>query len=380
MAVYLDHNATTPVRPEARQALLDAMDRGGNASAVHSVGRGARAILEHARLSIARSVCAQPNDIVFTAGGTEADNLAIEGAVRGGGVTRIIHTVSEHEAVARFSETTALPVELLPITRDGLADLTWLQNRLSALGEDEKVLVCLHAANNETGVIQPCAEAARIVREAGGLFHIDAVQALGKIPFDFAASGAHYAAVSAHKVGGPQGVGALILACDAPFDVPRRGGGQEKGRRSGTENVPGAYAFAKALEACLAEPDKWKQIGIWRDRIESQLQEIDPNICFLGKNAPRTPNTSAICVPGWEGGMQVIALDLSGICVSSGSACSSGKTGVSRTWASMMCEKTAGCTIRVSLGWNSTEADVEAFLKAWSAEYARVKPRLKEIA
>ncbi len=380
MAVYLDHNASTPVRPEARQALLDAMDRGGNASAVHSIGRGARTILENARLSIARSVCAQPNDIIFTAGGTEADNLAIEGAVQGGNVTRIIHTVSEHEAVARYSESTGLPVELLPINREGVADLGWLENRLAEIRSGETVLVCLHAANNETGVIQPYAEAGRIVREAGGLFHIDAVQALGKIPFDFAASGAHYAAASAHKVGGPQGVGALILACDAPFDVPRRGGGQEKGRRSGTENVPGVFAFARALEACLADTGKWKQIGIWRDRIEARLQEMDPNICFLGKNAPRTPNTSAICLPGWEGSMQVIALDLSGICVSSGSACSSGKAGVSRTWAAMMCEKTAGCTIRVSLGWNTVEADVEAFVKAWSAEYARVKPRLKEIA
>jgi cysteine desulfurase len=380
MPVYLDHNATTPMRPEARQALLDALDRCGNASAVHSVGRGARAILEQARLLIGKAICAQPNDIVFTSGGTEADNLAIEGAVRGGSVTRIIHTISEHEAVARCAECTGLPVELLPIDRDGIADLDWLQNRLAELGDKERVLVCLHAANNETGVIQPFAEAGRIVREAGGLYHIDAVQALGKIPFDFAASGAHYAAVSAHKVGGPQGIGALILACDALFDVPKRGGGQEKGRRSGTENVPGAWAFAKALEACLTDGEKWTQIEAWRDRIESELLKIDSNICILGKNAPRTPNTTALCKLGWEGGMQVIALDLAGVCVSSGSACSSGKAGVSKTWASMMCEKSAGCTIRVSLGWNTTEADVEAFLKAWSSEFARVKPRLKEIA
>ncbi|WP_421786829.1 cysteine desulfurase family protein [Hyphobacterium sp.] len=380
MPVYLDHNATTPVRPEARQALLDALDRCGNASAVHSVGRGARAILEQARLLIGKAVCAQPNDIIFTSGGTEADNLAIEGAVRGGGVTRIIHTVSEHEAVARGAECTGLPVELLPINRDGIADLAWLEKRLADLGDDERVLVCLHAANNETGVIQPIGEAGRIIREAGGLFHIDAVQALGKIPFDFAASGAHYAAISAHKVGGPQGIGALMLACDAPFEVQKRGGGQEKGRRSGTENVSGAWAFAKALEACLADGEKWKQIEAWRDRIESELLRTDSNLCILGKNAPRTPNTSAICKLGWEGGMQVIALDLAGVCVSSGSACSSGKAGVSKTWSSMMCEKSAGCTIRVSLGWNTTEADVEAFIRAWSSEFARVKPRLKEIA
>ena len=380
MTVYLDHNATTPVRPEARQALLDAMDRCGNASAVHTSGRGARAILENARLVIGKALKAQPNDIIFTSGGTEADNLAIEGAVRGGGVTRIIHTVSEHEAVARCSEVTGLPVELLPITADGTADLGWLKARLAGLDSAEKALVCLHAANNETGVIQPFEEAGRIVREAGHLYHIDAVQILGKAPFDFAASGAHYAAISAHKVGGPQGVGALIMACDAPFEVLKKGGGQERGRRSGTENVPGAYAFAKALEACLADGGKWERIAQWRDRLESQLQKIEPCCCFLGKNAARTPNTSAICTPGWEGGMQVIALDLSGICVSSGSACSSGKAGVSKTWTAMMCEESAGCTIRVSLGWNSTEDDVEAFLKAWEKEYARVKPRLKQTA
>lgn len=380
MTVYLDHNATTPVRPEAREALLQAMDRGGNASAVHGIGRGARAILEQARLSIARSICAQPNDIVFTAGGTEADNLAIEGAIRGGGITRIIHSVSEHEAVARYAEVTGLPVEQWHIGPCGQVDLDWLKSRLAAIGEGERVLVCLHAANNETGVIQPFTEVGQIVRESGGLFHIDAVQALGKMPFDFAASGAHYAAVSAHKVGGPQGIGALILACDAPFDVPKKGGGQERGRRSGTENVPGAYAFAKALEAALADTGKWEQLATLRDRIESKLTKIDPNICFLGKNAPRTPNTTAICTAGWEGGMQVIALDLSGICVSAGSACSSGKAGVSRTWASMMCEHSANCTIRVSLGWNTTEEDVDAFIAAWAKEYARVKPRLKDIA
>ena len=339
-------------------------------------------MLENARADIARGVCARAQDVVFTSGGTEANNLAIEGAISTGNVKRIITSSTEHDAVSNYAASTGLPVEQIPVTPTGLADIDWLKNRLVNwnVDMDGTPFVCVQAVTSESGVIQPYNEIGVVIREVGGFYHIDAVQALGKTGFDFAASGAQYAAISAHKIGGPQGCGALILACDAPFDVPKRGGGQEKGRRSGTENVPGAYAFAKALEACLADPDKWKQIEIWRDHLESKLEEMDPNICFLGKNAARTPNTSAICLPGWEGGMQVIALDLSGICVSSGSACSSGKTGVSKTWASMMCERTAGCTIRVSLGWNSTEADIDAFLRVWSAEFTRVKPRLTEIA
>lgn len=380
MPVYLDHNATTPVRPEARAALLDALDRCGNASAVHSMGRDARSLLEEARALIGRSVCARPADVVFTSGGTESDNMAMDGAIRGGGITHIFHPVGDHEAVAKCAEASGLPVGLIPIGSDGLVDLEWLKNRLSALAENERALVCVHAANNESGVIQPWEEVGRIVREADGLFHIDAVQALGKIPFDFAASGAHYAALSAHKVGGPQGIGALLIACDAPFEVLRKGGGQEQGRRSGTSNVGGAYAFAKALEACLADTAKWDNIREWRDGMEAALKAAEPEICFLGEGAPRLPNTSAVCMPGWQGGMQVIALDLAGFCVSAGSACSSGRSAVSPAWTAMAGEEKAGSTIRISLGWNTEKADIDAFVTAWTKEFERVKPRLKEIA
>ncbi|MEE2524828.1 cysteine desulfurase family protein [Hyphobacterium sp. HN65] len=380
MPVYLDHNATTPVRPEAREALLEALDRCGNASAVHAMGRDARSLLEEARTLIARCVKARPADVVFTSGGTESDNMAIDGAIRGGGITHIFHPVGDHEAVANFAATTGLPVELIPIGADGVIDLDWLQDRLDAFGESERALVCLHAANNESGVIQPFEQVGRMVREAGGLFHIDAVQALGKIPFDFAASGAHYAAVSAHKVGGPQGIGALFIACDAPFEVLRKGGGQEQGRRSGTSNVGGAWAFAKALEACLADTAKWDEIRAWRDEMESRLAVAEPGISFLGQGAPRLPNTSAVCMPGWQGSMQVIALDLAGFCVSAGSACSSGRAAISPTWSAMAGEEKAGSTIRVSLGWNTTKADVDAFVSAWIKEFERVKPRLKEMA
>ncbi|MEE2567269.1 cysteine desulfurase family protein [Hyphobacterium marinum] len=382
MPIYLDHNATTPIRPEARDAMLKAMAVGGNPSAVHCSGRAARTMLENARADIARGVKARAQDVVFTSGGTEANNLAIEGAVSTGEIRRIVTSATEHDAVSRCAESTGLPVDLIPVTPQGLADLDWLKDRLANwnTATDGRPFVCLQAVTSETGVIQPVSEAGAMIREAGGIYHIDAVQALGKTGFDFAASGAHYAAISAHKIGGPQGCGALILACDAPFDVPRKGGGQEKGRRSGTENVAGAYGFAAALKAMTDSGDGCERLAALRDRIEAEVLAAVPCACVIGSEAPRTANTTAIATPGWDGGMQVIALDLSGVCVSAGSACTSGKAGVSRAWSAIVGEDLARCAIRVSLGWTTTEAEVDAFIKTWTDEYARVAPRLKELA
>tara|TARA_R110002073_G_scaffold76656_43_gene186156 strand:+ start:898 stop:2046 length:1149 start_codon:yes stop_codon:yes gene_type:complete len=382
MSIYLDHNATTPIRPEARDAVLKVMSIGGNPSSVHCCGRAARTMLENARADIARGVKARAEDVVFTSGGTEANNLAIEGALSTGAVKRIITSATEHDAVSKCAESTGLPVELIPVTPQGLADLHWLQERLAGWNSqiDGTPLVCMQAVTSETGVILPVVEAGALVRAAGGLFLVDAVQALGKANFDFAASGAHYAAISAHKIGGPQGCGALILACDAPFDIPRKGGGQEKGRRSGTENVAGAYGFAAALKAMTAAGDTCTALAAMRDRIEAEVLKAVPDARIIGCDAPRTANTTAIALPGWDGGMQVIALDLSGVCVSAGSACTSGKAGVSRAWSAVVGEDLARCAIRVSLGWTTTEADVDAFIKTWLDEYARVAPRLKEFA
>ena len=381
-SIYLDHNATTPIRPEARDAVIRAMSVGGNPSSVHCCGRSARTMLENARADIARGVKARAQDVVFTSGGTEANNLAIEGAISTGKIKRIITSSTEHDAVSNYATSTGLPVELIPVTPTGLADIDWLSQRLANWNTDTDgtPFVCVQAVTSESGVIQPVNEIGARVREAGGLYHIDAVQALGKTDFDFADSGAYYAAISAHKIGGPQGCGALILACDAPFDVARKGGGQEKGRRSGTENVAGAYGFAAALKAMQACGSDCERLSALRDRIEAEVLKAVPCARLIGADAPRTANTTAIALPCWDGGMQVIALDLSGVCVSAGSACTSGKAAVSRAWSAVVGEDLARCAIRVSLGWTTTEADVEAFIKTWLDEYARVAPRLKELA
>ncbi|MFW5662038.1 MAG: cysteine desulfurase family protein, partial [Oceanicaulis sp.] len=258
MSVYLDHNATAPVRPEAAEAVAAALGAGGNPSSVHEAGRAARATVERARGVISRAVSARVEDVIFTSGGTEANNLAVHAAIAAG-AQRIIVSAIEHDAVRASAEASGLAVETWPVDADGRARLDWLEAQIAQGGP--KTLVCLMAANNETGVIQPVAEAGWKVREAGWLFHVDAVQALGKAGFDFAGSGAHFAAFSAHKAGGPQGIGALVAACDAQVGALIRGGGQEKGRRGGTENVAGIAGFAAAVEASLADSGEAARIA-----------------------------------------------------------------------------------------------------------------------
>ncbi|MCW5723795.1 MAG: cysteine desulfurase [Maricaulaceae bacterium] len=375
MSVYLDHNATTPLRPEAGAAMLRALERAGNPSSVHASGRAARALVEQARATLARLVCARAEDVIFTGGGTEANNLAIEGAVATGQIKRIIVSAMEHDAVSRCAAATNLPVEFLPPRKDGTADLDWLAQRLArwSAEADGTPFVCLQAANNETGVIQPYAEAGRMLGEAGGLLHIDAVQALGKFEFDFAASGAAYAALSAHKAGGPQGVGALVLSCDAPFSRPRKGGGQEKGRRDGTENVAGIAGFAAAAEAAVRDLELFEGLAALRDRAADGVRKHCPDAHVIGEGAARLANTLCVAAPGWPGEMQVIALDLEGVEVSAGSACSSGKTTAGRALTAIAGEALARCAIRVSLGWTTTETDIERFIAAWGRAYARIK-------
>lgn len=382
MPVYLDHNATSPIRPEARDAVLKAMAVGGNPSSVHGAGRCARTLLENARQTIARAIGARSQDLTFTSGGTESNNLAIAAALTCPDVKRILVSVLEHDAAWMGARATDLPVETIPARPNGQVDLDWLRQRLENWDRDTdgRPFVCLQAATSETGVIQPVEEAGALVRSADGLLLVDAVQTLGKTGFHFGRSGAHYASISAHKVGGPQGVGALIVACDAPCDLPRRGGGQEKGRRSGTENVPGACGFAAAVEAALRDQEHYGALAALRDKAETAIRAAAPHAVVIGGDAPRTPNCLAIAIPGWDGGMQVIALDLAGVCISAGSACSSGKSTAPRPWSAIIGEDLARCGIRVSLGWNTTEADIDRFIEAWTREYARVAPRLKEIA
>ncbi len=378
MSVYLDHNATTPVRPEAADAMARALADGGNPSSVHASGRAAKQRLEAARETVAKALCVRAEDLVFTSGGTEANNQALAGAAAGG-ARRLVISAVEHDAVAEAAYATGLPVEIWPVRPDGRADLDWLADRLSAYDapRDGPALFALMAANNETGVIQPIEEAGRMIREAGGLFHVDAVQALGKIKFDFAGSLAHSAAVSAHKVGGPQGVGALALACDAPSARIMHGGGQEKGRRGGTENLPGAIGFAAALEALAmaGEVERAEQARM-RDRAEALIRDAAPQVRIWGGDVDRLGNTLCLSAPGWASEIQVIALDLAGFEVSAGAACSSGKVRKSRVLEAMGADADeAGSALRVSFGWTNTTDDAEAFATAWANAYEMARPK-----
>jgi cysteine desulfurase len=365
--VYLDWNATTPLRPEARAALAAAWDISGNPSSVHTEGRKARRLVEDARAALAAAVSARPQDVVFSSGGTEANMLALTpGLRRGSGspVQRLLVSAIEHTSVIAGGRFPAGAVGTIKVTRSGLVDLDHLRDLLDG---GPPALVSVMLANNETGAIQPVAEAADIVHAAGGLLHVDAIQALGKIPVDLQSTRADLLTLSAHKIGGPKGVGAVILAEDVQGLEPLlRGGGQELGRRAGTENVAGISAFGAAAAAAMATRDgQAARIGGLRQRLEGGLCET-PGMIVFSDDVKRLPNTVLFTVPGLKAETAVIGFDLAGIAVSSGSACSSGKVQPSHVLAAMgYGRELAQGAVRLSLGWSTTEADVDFALKAW---------------
>jgi len=358
--IYLDANATEPLRPEARAAVLAALDLVGNPSSVHGAGRAARRVLEDSRESVAARFGAAPADVVFTAGGTEANAAAIHGLGRG---RRVIAGATEHDAVLRAADTPLL----LPVDHDGIADLSALERMLA---DGPPPLVCLMAANNETGAVQPVAEAAALCRAHGALLHVDAVQAAGRIPFDLRAAGADSAALSAHKLGGPKGAGAILLRPGLHLPALVAGGGQERGRRGGTESLPAIAGFAAAAHAA----GDASALAELRDAAEAAC--VAAGAIVVGGAAPRLPNTTCLALPGVRADTQVIALDLAGIAVSAGAACSSGKVARSRVIDAMGLSDLAGCAIRVSLPWNATASDIAAFTEA----YARMAARLRSSA
>jgi cysteine desulfurase len=361
-AIYLDYNATAPVRPTVVEAMAAALAEVGNASSVHRFGRAARAAVETARERVARLVGARPEQVVFTGGGTEANNLALAGAGR----ERTIISTIEHDSVLRAAPS----AEMLPVRSDGVADLDALAAILGR--SDRPALLSLMLANNETGVIQPVAAAAEIAHAAGAFVHCDAVQAIGKIAVDMPALGVDYLSMSAHKFGGPQGVGALVLAEGAPLAAQLRGGGQERNRRAGTENVAAIIGFGVAAEAAAVELESMRRLAELRDELEHRAQTLVPAALVFGKQAPRLPTTSCLALPGVSSEIQVMALDLAGVAVSAGSACSSGKVRPSHVLQAMGVEAAqAASAIRVSLGWRTTRDDVEGFLAAWGAMASR---------
>lgn len=368
-AVYLDHNATAPIRPEALTALTAALAAGGNPSSVHAAGRAARARVEQARSQVATLIGAPASTVVFTSGGTEANALAVDSAVAGG-CRRLLISAIEHDAVLETAKASGAVVELLPVNGDGRLDLETLAARLAAWdAADGSPFVALMLANNETGVIQPVAEAAVLVREAGGWLHVDAVQAAGRIAIDSRALGADTLAISSHKLGGPGGAGALTFGPRAKLVRRLHGGGQERGRRAGTENVAGLAGFGAAAEAALRDLEAAAAQAEWRDAAETAL--IAAGAVAIGRQAPRLPNTLCIAAPGFPAELQVMTLDLAGIMVSAGSACSSGKVKASHVLTAMGLDELAGAAIRVSGGWSTGAQDWKHMVEAWNTAYDR---------
>lgn len=361
---YLDHNATTLVRPAALAAMTEALAAVGNPSSVHRFGRLARRRLDEAREQVAALVGAAAEAVLFTSGGTEANALAL----RGTGRERVLVSAIEHDSVRRAMAS----VETIPVDGQGRVDPAVVAAMLEA--DDRPALVSVMLANNETGVIQPVAEIARIARRYGALVHCDAVQAAGKVPVDMAALGVDLLTLSAHKLGGPQGVGALVAAESVTDLMPLlTGGGQEGRKRAGTENVAGIAGFgAAAAEAAAGLAG----VAALRDELEAEALAIAPGAEVHGAGADRLPNTCCLSLPGLSAEVQVMALDLAGVAVSAGAACSSGKVAASHVLTAMgVAAERTGSAIRVSLGWNTTRDDVAQFVEAWGALARRAATR-----
>ncbi len=364
--IYLDWNATAPLRAEARDAVFAALDATGNPSSVHAEGRAARRLIEDARQRVAALVGGEPRNVVFTSGGTEANMLALAPATGGVVCERLLVSAIEHTSELAGGRFQASAVERLPVTASGQLDLAALERRLAALG-GRRTLVSLMLANNETGVVQPVSEAARLAHAAGALLHVDAIQAAGRIPCDINALGADLLSLSGHKIGAPKGVGALVRRDAAAADPLVKGGGQERGLRAGTENVAGIAGFGAAAATALSrlEADRRRMIGL-RDKLEAALKAQSPDIIIFGAEAERLPNTTLFAVPGMKAETAVIAFDLEGVAVSSGAACSSGKVQPSHVLAAMgVPQGLTRAAVRVSLGPTTTESEIERFVTAW---------------
>ncbi len=373
---YLDYNATAPLRVDAREAALAAMATTGNPSSVHAEGRAARRIVEDARSEVARLVGVSSRLVTFVSGGTEAANAALNPHFGVGPnaapLDRLIVSAGEHACVLsghRFPTS-----EVAPLRPDGRIDLDWLE---AACRRPGRALVALQGANNETGVIQPVAEAAALVHAAGGFLFCDAVQLAGRMSCDAAALGADALVLSAHKMGGLKGAGAVVMArAGISLGAPlMRGGGQERGARAGTESVAAIAAFGAAAHACLAELDvEPERLRGLRERLTTVVRSVAADAVIFAETAARLPNTVCFAVPGVEAATLMIALDLAGVAVSSGSACSSGKVAPSHVLAAMgVRPDLARGAIRLSLGWASSEADVERFATAFASVMARMR-------
>lgn len=356
---YLDWNASAPLRPEAREAMAAAMDLTGNPSSVHAEGRRVRDVVETAREQIAFLVGARPSEVVFTSGATEANAWALNGR------DTIFLSGVEHESVQAPAKMSGARLIDIPAGTDGRARIGALAQPLDALG---RALVSLQMANNETGVIQPVAEAASFAREHGLSIHTDATQAVGRVPIDFAGLGVDLLSLSSHKLGGPKGVGGLVVRDGVAIAPLIAGGGQERRRRAGTENVAAIAGFGAAAAAALSDLKYVSDLEARRDLIERALTEVAPECVVIGRSSPRLANTLCVAWPGKSAETLVIMLDLAGVAVSAGAACSSGKVGSSHVLEAMgLPADVAKSAIRVSLGLTTSDRDIERLLAAWLA-------------
>ena len=370
--IYLDYNASAPIRPEAADAVARALRIGGNPSSVHAAGRAARAVMEQARAQVSSLAGMPSGSVVFLSGAAEANALAVFSAVAQG-AKRLIIGATEHETTLESAKASGAVVEVLPVDGRGVADIAWLAERLGRWdAADGAPFVALMLANNETGVIQPVAEASALVRQHGGWLHVDAVQAAGKIAIDQRALGADTLSLSAHKLGGPQGVGTLVFANRARLVRQLHGGGQERSVRAGTENVPGIAGFGAAAEASLKAMASDQ--AAWRDAAAARLED-EAGVVVLGQGAARLDNTLCFAAEGFASELQVMQMDLAGVMVSAGSACSSGKVKASRVVEAMGRADLAPFALRVSGGWATIQDDWKAFADVWLKAYAQHRQR-----
>ena len=378
---YLDYNATAPLRPEARAAMVAALGEVGNASSVHAEGRAARARIEKARRAVADLAGGEAKLVTFVSGGTEANNTVLTPDWRIGSkiidLSTLLVGATEHPSVIAGGGFASDEIHTIPVDSEGIVDREALTALLAKSGG--RALVSVMLANNETGAIQPVAEVAAIAHEAGALVHCDAIQAAGRIPLDIKALGVDVMTLSAHKIGGPQGAGAILRAREEVTFAPLlTGGGQERRARAGTENVAAIAGFGAAAEAALRDLDHAQSWSSWRDRL---AEVAGPKATVFSAGVARLPQTLCLAMPGLSAETLVIALDLAGIAVSSGSACSSGKVAPSHVLAAMgVAPELAKCAIRLSLGWDSAENDLDSFATAWKAVLKHVAPGEIQVA
>jgi len=368
--IYLDYNATAPVRPNVASAIMEVLGKPLNSSSVHSAGQQAKKLLEDARASIAHTLGAFPNEVLFTASATEANNMVLRAFAD---ERALLVSAIEHPSIGKLGKL--LGADTLAVDGNGTVKLDLLEAKLKALGQ-RKALISVMVANNETGVIQPIAEIVKIARQYNALVHSDAVQALGKITLDWGLLGVDMLTISGHKAGGPVGAGALLIRSDLPIRAMMVGGGQELGRRAGTSNIPAIHGFAAAVKEVAHCPDA-KNWATWRDWLQSELLTAAPDARAYGTGSERLSNTLNISMPGVGSDTQLMNFDLAGVAVSAGSACSSGKVEPSPVLLAMgVSAAEAQNAIRISFGWQTTKAEVEAFATTWKAVYQRLaKPR-----